>query len=117
MAIGRFGPYVRHDGKFVSIPNGTAPAELSLSQAVELIHEKRKEEAQKIVRIFDEDPEVQILNGRYGIYICSHKTNYKIPRTVSDPASLSYDEVMAIVNSTEKVPAKTRRASSSKSRK
>ena len=117
VAIGRFGPYVRHDGKFVSIPNGTAPAELSLSQAVELIHEKRKEEAQKIVRVFDEDPEVQILNGRYGIYICSHKTNYKIPRTVSDPASLSYDEVMAIVNSTEKAPAKTRRASSSKSRK
>ncbi len=112
VAIGRFGPYVRHDGKFVSIPKDIAPAELTLEQAVELIEEKRREEAQKVVKTFDEDPEVQILNGRYGIYICSHKTNYKIPRSVADPATLSFDEVSAIIKSADDAPAKPKRGAS-----
>lgn len=112
VAIGRFGPYVRHDGKFVSIPKDTAPAELTLGQAIELIEGKRREEARKVVKTFEEDPEVQILNGRYGIYICSHKTNYKIPRSVADPATLSFDEVSAIIKSAGDAPAKPRRATS-----
>ncbi len=108
VAIGRFGPYVRHQGKFVSIPKDIAPAALSLEEAIELINAKREAEEKKVVKVFDQDPELRILNGRYGIYISYKKDNFKIPRTVTDPASLTYDEAMEIVNSQETKPKKTR---------
>ncbi len=109
VSIGRFGPYVRHNGKFVSIPSDIQPAEITLDEAVRLILEKRDKEAKKIVHIFDEEPELQILNGRYGIYIAYKGKNYKIPKTVSDPASLSLDEAKAIVKAADEAPAKSKR--------
>ena len=116
VAIGRFGPYVRHDGKFVSIPKDIAPASVTLDQAIALIDEKRQREAQRVVKTFDEAPETQILNGRYGVYIASNGKNYKIPKTVADPAALSLDEVMEIVKAQDEKPAKpkTRRTTSKK---
>ena len=108
VAIGRFGPYVRHQGKFVSIPTDIAPAALSLEEAIDLINAKREAEEKKVVKVFDQDEDLRILNGRYGIYISYKKDNFKIPRTVSDPASLTYDEAMEIVNSQETKPKKTR---------
>ena len=108
VAIGRFGPYVRHQGKFVSIPKDIAPAALSLEEAIDLINAKREAEEKKVVKVFDQDEDLRILNGRYGIYISYKKDNFKIPRTVSDPASLTYDEAMEIVNSQETKPKKTR---------
>lgn len=98
VAIGRFGPYVKHDGKFVSIPKDIAPAELTEEQAIELIEEKRKAEKNKLVKEFDQDPELKVLNGRYGVYIAYKKANYKIPKSV-DPLTLTYDQAMEIVNS------------------
>ncbi len=116
VAIGRFGPYVRHQGKFISIPKDIEPAALSLEEAIELIRAKREAEEKKVVKVFDQDPELRILNGRYGIYIAYKKDNFKIPRTFTDPSALSYDEVMEIVNSQEAKPKKTRVSSRKKSK-
>lgn len=99
VGVGRFGPYVRHDGKFVSIPKDIQPTSISLEEAEELINAKRQAEAQKVVKIFDEDPDMQILNGRYGVYIAYKKSNFKIPRTVENPAELTLEQCMEIVNS------------------
>ena len=117
VAIGRFGPYVRHQGKFVSIPKDIEPAALSLEEAIELIVAKREAEEKKVVKLFDNDPELRILNGRYGVYISYKKDNFKIPRTVTDPSALNYDEAMEIVNSQEVKPKKTRAASTRKKTK
>lgn len=114
VGIGKFGPYVRHDGKYVSIPKDMEAANVTLEQAVELIEAKRTADRQKIVRTFDNDPDTSILNGRYGIYISSKGANYKIPRTVTDPASLSYQEVMEIVNNQETKPKRTTRRTATK---
>lgn len=108
VAIGRFGPYVRHDGKFVSIPKDMAPAAVTLDEAIALINEKRSREAQRVVRTFDADPELQILNGRYGVYIAYNDKNYKIPKTVEDPAALTLEEAMEIVKAQDEKPAKPR---------
>ena len=117
-AIGRFGPYLRHDGKFVSIPKTLAPTSITLDEAIELIEEKRRADSNKTVKVFDEDPEVQILNGRYGVYISYRKTNYKIPKSVTDPAALTFDEVKAIMESQDAAPKKpTRRTSASRTKK
>ncbi len=107
VAVGRFGPYVRHDGKFVSIPKDMAPLSVTLEDAVSLIEAKRVAEAQKVVKSFDEDSGMQILNGRYGVYIAYNKANYKIPRTVTNPADLTFDECLEIVSSQA---GKTKRA-------
>ena len=114
VGIGRFGPYVRHEGKFISIPKETAPASLTLAEAIELINDKRDEERRRVVKTFDNDPELKILNGRYGIYIAYKKSNYKIPKTVTDPSSLDYEAAMEIVNSQESAPKKTGRRTSAK---
>lgn len=109
VAIGRFGPYVKHDGKFVSIPKNIAPAAITLEEAEELIVGKRDAENKKTVKTFDEEPELSILNGRYGVYISYKKNNYKIPKSISDPAALTLDECMEIVNGQERKPKKTSR--------
>ena len=114
VAIGRFGPYVRHDGKFVSISKDIAPAELTLDEACRLIAAKRDEEARKVLRTFDEDPDVRILNGRYGVYIAKGKNNYKIPRKTEDPASLTFEQVMEIINAADAEPSKPRRTAARK---
>lgn len=98
VAIGRFGPYVRHDGKFVSIPKGTAPAALTLDEAIALIDAKRETDSKKVVKTFDEDPDMQLLRGPYGIYISYKKSNYKIPKSVADPAALTIEECRNIVD-------------------
>ena len=98
VGIGRFGPYVRHDGKYVSIPKTMEPAAVTADEAIELIRFKRDAEAKKVVKTFAEDAEVQILNGRYGVYIAAHGANYKLPRGIADPAALSFEEVMQIVD-------------------
>lgn len=98
VGIGRFGPYVRHDGKYASIPKDVQPAELTLEEAVELIKAHREAEAKKLVKAFEQDPDTRILNGRFGVYISHDKKNYKIPKTIADPAALSYEQVMEIVN-------------------
>ena len=97
MAVGRFGPYVKHDGKYASIPKDLSPIELSYDQACQLILDKRSDEASKVIKTFTEDPELQVLNGRYGPYISYKKKNYKIPRK-KDAASLTLEECRAIID-------------------
>lgn len=107
VAIGRFGPYVRHDGVFVSIPKDMQPAALTLDEAIELINEKRQAKAQRLVKTFDENPDLQVLNGRYGIYITLDGKNYKIPKTISEPAEISYEQAMEIIKEQNDKPTRT----------
>lgn len=96
VAVGRFGPYVKHGKEYASIPRDMAPLQLTLEQAVQLIQDKRQADANKVIKTFDEEPELQVLNGRYGPYITYQKQNYKIPRKL-DAASLTLDECRAII--------------------
>lgn len=108
VAIGRFGPYVKHAGKFVSIPKEISPAHITLDEAVELIEKKRAADANKTLKTFDEDADMQILNGRYGPYIKYKGGNFKIPKSVADPAALTLDECRKIVAEAEAKPASPR---------
>ena len=108
VAIGRFGPYVKHAGKFISIPKELSPAHITLDEAVELIEKKRAADANKTLKTFDEDADMQILNGRYGPYIKYKGGNFKIPKTVAEPAALTLDECRKIVAEAEAKPASPR---------
>ena len=108
VAIGRFGPYVKHAGKFVSIPKELSPAHITLDEAVELIEKKRAADANNTLKTFDEDADMQILNGRYGPYIKYKGGNFKIPKTVAEPAALTLDECRKIVAEAEAKPASPR---------
>lgn len=110
-AIGRFGPYIRHAGAFVSIPKDLAPQTITLEEAVELIEKKRADEANRLIKTFDELPGVEVLHGRFGPYIAYRKegakkaVNYKIPKG-TDPASLSADDVKALMEAQDAAPKK-----------
>lgn len=99
--IGRFGPYIQHDGKFVSLKEDD-PMEVSLERAIELIQEKRIEDAKKMIKVFEEDPTMQILEGRWGPYLKVGKKNYKLPKDI-EFAELTYEECLHIM---ENQPAK-----------
>lgn len=109
VAIGRFGPYVRFDGKFTSIPKEMSPAHITLEEAIDLIESKRKEEANRLIKTFDDEPGLQVLNGRYGPYIAFNKTNYKIPKTVTDPASLSLEQCRELIADQDAKPKRPSR--------
>lgn len=114
VAIGRFGPYIRHDNKFVSIPKDFSPLEITAEEAKELILAKRDADTKKTIKVFEEEPSMMILNGRFGVYISYNKNNYKIPKTVTDPASLTYEECKQIVESQPETTKKGRRTASKK---
>jgi len=101
-AIGRYGPYVRHDNKFVSIPKEDDPYTINESRAIELIEEKRKADANKFIKTFEENENVQVLNGRYGPYIKVGRKNVKIPKD-KKPEELTLEECLELA---EKAPAK-----------
>ncbi|MBD5249677.1 MAG: type I DNA topoisomerase [Barnesiella sp.] len=106
-AIGRFGPYLRHDGKFVSIPADYVPTSITIDEAIALIDAKRKADAEKVIKTFEGADDLSILRGRFGPYISYKKSNYKIPKTVSDAAALTIDDVMAIIAEQDTKPKKT----------
>ncbi|MDE5744782.1 MAG: DNA topoisomerase I, partial [Paramuribaculum sp.] len=114
VAVGRFGPYIRHDNKFVSIPKDISPLEITAEEAKALIIAKREADSKKTVKVFEEDPAMMILNGRFGVYISYNKSNYKIPKSVTDPASLTYEECKKIVESQPEPAKKTRRTTTKK---
>lgn len=114
VAIGRFGPYVKHSGKFVSIPKTLSPMSITLDEAIGLIEKKREDEKQKIVKTFAEDPGLQILNGRYGVYICYKKQNYKIPHSIANPSELTFEQCMEIVEKDDHKPKSGARKGTSK---
>jgi DNA topoisomerase I len=100
--IGRFGPYVLHNKKFVSIPKGEDPYSITPDRAVELIKAKREADANKTIKLFAENPDIQILNGRFGPYIKAGKKNVKIPKGKT-PAELTLEECVTLAaNAPEK---------------
>ena len=99
-AIGRFGPYVKYDGKFVSLAKGQDPYTLTEAEAIALIEESRGKEARKIIADFPASG-IQVLNGRYGAYIKRGKDNFKIPKK-KDPSTLTEDECLTIIGKAEK---------------
>lgn len=95
-AIGRFGPYVRHDGSFVSLPKEIDPLSVTEEEAIQLIKDKREADAKKHIKSFDENPDIQILNGRWGPYIKMGKNNFKIPKD-KEAETLTYEETIQII--------------------
>lgn len=91
-AVGRFGPFIRHDGKFVSIPKDLNPLTITAEEAIALIEGKRVKDEQRFIKKFEEDPEMEILKGRFGPYISYQKANYRIPKTVTDPTVLTLED-------------------------
>jgi DNA topoisomerase-1 len=107
-SIGRFGPYVQHNAKFYSLKPATDnPLTITLPRAIEVIEAKREADRNKLIKSFDRDPDLQVLNGRFGPYISYKKENYKIPKT-QEPTSLTLDDCMKIISeSADKQPTKT----------
>jgi len=108
-AIGRFGPFIRHAGKFISIPKTLEPLNITKEEAIELIKEKREKEEKRQIKKFEEDPELEILNGRYGPYIAHKGNNYKIPKTAK-PEELSFEECQTIISEAGDKPKTKRRS-------
>ncbi len=110
-AIGRFGPYIRHDSVFVSIPKDMSPLFITEAEAIELIEKKRADEANKFIKSFPDHPEIEILNGRYGPYFtylpegAKKKVNYKIPKG-TDPTSLTLEDIMKLIEQQDAAPKK-----------
>lgn len=106
VAIGRFGPYVKHKSAFYSLSKTDDPASIDADRAIELIIEKRKKETERVILVFKEDPQVQVLNGRYGPYIAIGKSNYRIPKG-TDPASLTLEHCREIATKSDAQPKTT----------
>ena len=111
--VGRFGPYVQLDKEFVSLPATFDPMSITFEEATELIQKKREFEQQRQIKTFAENPEVEILNGRYGPYIAMGGKNYKIPAGV-DPVSLDFEGCMDIIKKAADKPATSRRRTTKK---
>ncbi|WP_368338376.1 type I DNA topoisomerase [Parabacteroides merdae] len=104
-AVGRFGPFIRHDGKFVSIPKDLNPLTITAEEAIALIEWKRVKDEQRFIKKFEEDPEMEILKGRFGPYISYQKANYRIPKTVTDPTILTLEDCKKIIAEAGEKPA------------
>jgi DNA topoisomerase-1 len=96
---GRFGPYVLHNKKYVSLPKGEDPMSISLEASIDIIKQRREQEQQRHLKSFAEDAKLEVLNGRYGPYIAYDGKNYRMPKNLhSKAAELTYAECMDIVN-------------------
>lgn len=109
ISTSRFGPYVKHDNKFTSLPKSTDPYSIILEEAIELIEEKRRKDREKVILDFGGETGIQVLNGRYGAYIAQEKKNYKIPKG-TDPKSLTLESCLEIIAKSDSTPAKKGRA-------
>ena len=96
IGVGKFGPYARHLDKFYSLGKSDDPFNITLDRAIELIHNKREQDKNKIIRKFDENPGLQILNGRWGPYINLDKENFRIPKN-KKAEELSFEECLRII--------------------
>jgi len=114
IGIGRFGPYVRHASKFVSLKKDDNPLSIPLERAIELIEEGRKKEREKVIKVFAEDNTLQLLNGRWGAYLNHKGDNFKLPKG-TDASKLTYNDCLKIIgeqkptNKKKKPQGKTKR--------
>ena len=105
IGAGRFGPYIKHNNIYVSLPKSHDPLTVSLEEATELIEGKRKAEAERIIKTYEQEPALQVLNGRFGPYIAYNGKNYKLPKSAA-PAELTLEECLEIVKQqSEREPA------------
>jgi DNA topoisomerase-1 len=104
---GRYGPYVKHKERFYSLGKEDNPLTIDAERAMELIQAKRKADAEKLIKRFDDQPDLQILNGQWGPYIKSGRKNVKIPKEVEDPSTLTLAACLELV---ENAPAKKNRS-------
>ena len=111
IGTGRFGPYVKYEGKYTSLPKGMDPLAITLEESIKLILKKKEEEAKRHLKKFGQDPKMEVLNGRYGPYIAYDGKNYRIPKDKQERAAeLSYDECKEIVeNAPEPKPRRARK--------
>jgi DNA topoisomerase-1 len=101
IGAGRFGPYILYDRKYTSVPKGTDPMSLTLDEAVGLIKEKQQEEKRKHLKVFVEDTNLEVLDGRYGHYLAYDGKNYRLPKSMHDKAAeLTYEECMKVITAT-----------------
>jgi len=105
VAVGRFGPYIRHDNKFISIPKTLDPMEISVEECIELIDAKRIADSKKLIKGFSEDATIQVLNGRFGPYIFKEGNNYRIPKT-TDPETLTLEDCIKLITEQGEKPAR-----------
>jgi len=112
IGVGRFGPYVRHNNTFVSVPKTMDPMTVSLEEAIELIQAKREAAENRIIKTFDDQPGLQVLNGRYGPYISYEKKNYKIPENV-EPKDLNVEACFKVIE-LQKVKGEARKVRSTR---
>jgi DNA topoisomerase I len=96
VAIGRFGPYLKHDSKFISLEKTDDPYTVTLPRAIELIEKKREKDLNAVIKTFEQDSDLKILNGRWGAYISFKKANYKLPKN-SEAEALTYEKCMEII--------------------
>ena len=115
VGIGRFGPYVLHTGKYVSLPKTADPMTATLQDAIKLILEKRQAEAERHLKKFAEEPELEVLNGRYGPYLSYKGQNYRLPKAMAGRAKeLTLDECMALIREQDEKPQTHKRTYSRK---
>jgi DNA topoisomerase-1 len=101
IGIGKFGPYVRHSGKFYSLATTDDPFSIVAERAIEVINAKREQDKNKVIRKFEENPSLQILNGRWGPYISLEKENFRIPKS-KKPNELGYEDCLEIIEKARK---------------
>ena len=107
IGAGKFGPYINIGKTYISIPKETDPLSITLEQAVQIILQYRLDEARKHLKTFEEDAELEVMNGRYGPYLSYKQQNYKLPKNMHDRAeSLTYEECMEIINNAPAPAAK-----------
>jgi DNA topoisomerase-1 len=115
-AIGRFGPYIRHDGKFVSLGKENDPYTVDEATAIALIEAKREADAKKLIKTFEENEDVRVLNGRWGPYISFEKKNVRIPKG-EDPEGLTYERCKELADATPERKKKKKKKAGKKTAK
>ena len=115
VAIGRFGPYVKHNNAFYGLAKTDNPANIDIERAIELIAEKRQKDVENTLLAFDNDPDMKVLNGRFGPYISYKKKNYRIPKDI-DPKSLTYEDCLKMVDAAPKAAPKASQKTTKKTK-
>jgi len=115
VAIGRFGPYIRHNNEFYSLPKGLDPMDVNEQQAIEIIELKRKKDIEKIIKTFDENPDARIEQGRWGPFIRFGKQNIKIPKN-KEAETITYEEVLALAEADSKTSGSGKKKTAARGR-